>query len=69
MLWSLQRQRRTLPGHRAGPRQGIPNLPTLDLLGEYRRDLETTEPLPFGIYGEVLEPGPVTVGDPVAVED
>lgn len=51
------------------PDKGIPTLPTLDLLGSYRRDLESTEPLPFGIYGEVLEPGPVTVGDPIAVED
>jgi uncharacterized protein len=50
------------------PDTGVPTLPTLDLLGSYRRELETTEPLPFGIYGEVLEPGPVVVGDPVAVE-
>lgn len=50
------------------PDTGIATLPTLDLLGSYRRDLETTEPLPFGIYGEVLEPGPVAVGDPVAVQ-
>jgi uncharacterized protein len=51
------------------PESGITTLPTLDLLGSYRRDLETTEPLPFGIYGEVLEPGPVVISDPVAVED
>jgi MOSC domain-containing protein len=50
------------------PETGVPTLPTLDLLGSYRRELETTEPLPFGIYGEVLEPGPVAVGDAVAVE-
>ena len=50
------------------PESGITTLPTLDLLGSYRRDLETTEPLPFGIYGEVLEPGPVVIGDPVAVQ-
>jgi uncharacterized protein YcbX len=43
-------------------------LPTLKLLAGYRRDLPSTEPLPFGIYGEVLEPGPVTIGDPVAVQ-
>jgi hypothetical protein len=46
---------------------GEVTLPTLDLLGEYRREVETTEPLPFGVYGEVLEPGPVRVGDPIAV--
>ncbi len=43
-------------------------LPTLELLGNYRGDATSTEPLPFGIYGEVLEPGSVSVGDPVAVE-
>ncbi|MGI8428945.1 MAG: MOSC domain-containing protein [Solirubrobacteraceae bacterium] len=47
------------------PDTGAIDLPTLDLLGSYRRGAETTEPLPFGIYGEVLEAGPVAVGDPV----
>jgi uncharacterized protein YcbX len=42
-------------------------LPTLELLGDYRREVESTEPLPFGVYGAVLEPGRVRVGDPVAV--
>lgn len=51
------------------PETGVPTLPTLDLLGSYRRGIEATEPLPFGIYGEVLEPGPIQVGDAVAVED
>jgi hypothetical protein len=52
------------------PDSGQVDLPTLDLLGEYRRELEfePTEPLPFGIYGEVLEPGAVRVGDPVSIE-
>jgi uncharacterized protein YcbX len=49
------------------PDTGEPTLPTLDLLGEYRRDVETTEPLPFGIYGEVRAPGVVRVGDAVTV--
>ena len=31
--------------------------------GAYRREVGRTEPLPFGIYGEVLEPGAVGVGD------
>jgi uncharacterized protein YcbX len=49
------------------PETGEPTLPTLDLLGAYRGELDdTTEPLPFGIYGEVIEPGRVCVGDPVA---
>ena len=49
------------------PETGVSNLPTLDLLGQYRRDLDTTEPLPFGIYGEVIRAGQVRVGDSVAV--
>lgn len=47
------------------PDTGVPTLPTLDLLGRYRRELDSTEPLPFGIHGEVLEPGRVCVGDPI----
>jgi uncharacterized protein len=47
------------------PETGEVDLPTLDLLGSYRRDLDTTEPLPFGIYGGVVTPGNVAVGDPV----
>jgi uncharacterized protein YcbX len=50
------------------PETGEIDLPTLDTLGRYRRELATTEPLAFGIYGEVLEPGPVAVGDPVSLE-
>jgi uncharacterized protein YcbX len=44
------------------PDTGRPTLPTLQLL-EYRRGLATTEPLAFGVYGRVLEPGTVRVGD------
>jgi uncharacterized protein len=51
------------------PETGTIDLPTLDMLGSYRGRLNTTEPLPFGIYGEVLEPGDIRVGDPVAVLD
>ena len=32
--------------------------------GSYRREIESTEPLPFGVYGEVLEGGTVRVGRP-----
>ena len=52
------------------PDTGVVDLPTLDLLGAYRGELDTTEPLPFGIYGEV-RPGRcagdrVIGGSPVA---
>jgi uncharacterized protein YcbX len=49
------------------PESGAVDLPTLDLLRSYRGGLDTTEPLPFGIYGEVLEGGRVAVGDAVVV--
>jgi MOSC domain-containing protein len=45
------------------------DLPTLELLAEYRREVTSTEPLPFGIYGEVLEGGTVRVGDAVTVSE
>ena len=50
------------------PETGEVDLPTLDILGSYRRDLDSTEPLPFGIYGEVLSEGSVRVGDPVTLD-
>ncbi len=51
------------------PDTGQIDLPTLDMLGDYRHHLYSTEPLPFGIYGQVLEPGTVRVGDEVAPMD
>jgi uncharacterized protein YcbX len=51
------------------PESGEVDLPTLDLLGTYRREIESTEPLPFGIYGEVVDGGTVRVGDPIALAD
>lgn len=47
------------------PETGVPDLDTLRALGQYRGDVETSEPLPFGIWGEIVEPGRVRVDDPV----
>lgn len=47
------------------PETGEATMPTLDLLRAYRREIESTEPLPFGVYGRVLRPGAVCVGDTV----
>jgi MOSC domain-containing protein len=49
------------------PDSGEVDLPTLDLLGAYRRQVASTEPLPFGIYGSVASAGAVAVGDPVVL--
>ncbi|HZU60960.1 MAG TPA: MOSC domain-containing protein [Solirubrobacteraceae bacterium] len=49
------------------PSTGVVDVATLKMLGRYRQDAETTEPVAFGIYGRVLEPGQVRVGDEVAL--
>jgi uncharacterized protein len=38
---------------------------TLGVLATYRREIETTEPLPLGVVGNVVATGRVRVGDPV----
>jgi uncharacterized protein YcbX len=50
------------------PDLGLPDLDTLRVLGEYRGDVETTERLPFGVWGEVVRPGRVRHGDLVSPE-
>lgn len=49
------------------PESGEVDLKTLHALTSYRSKHPSVEPLPFGIYGAVLEPGTVSVGDAVAV--
>lgn len=49
------------------PDTGRPNLDTLKALARYRGEVETTEPLPFGVHAAVVVPGRVRVGDAVAV--
>jgi uncharacterized protein YcbX len=46
------------------PDTGEHDLSTLRLLGRYRRD-GVTEPLPFGVYGRVVDAGRVRTGDAV----
>jgi hypothetical protein len=50
------------------PRTGVIDLPTLDILRDYRGALETTEPLAFGVYGRVRAPGAIRVGDAVLLD-
>jgi len=47
------------------PDTGLKNLDTLRIIRSYRSDVETDEPLPFGVWGGVEQPGWVRVGDRV----
>jgi uncharacterized protein YcbX len=49
------------------PATGAPDLDTLKALAAYRRVIETTEPLAFGVYAAVAQPGRVRVDDTVEV--
>lgn len=51
------------------PDSGEIDLPTLDVLRDYRGNAGTTEPLAFGVWGGVLEPGTIRVGDSVTLLD
>lgn len=51
------------------PDTGVPDLDTLRLIGDYRADVPSAEPLPFGVWGAVEVPGRVRVGDPVTLLD
>ena len=47
------------------PETGKPDLDTLKALVDYRGEIESTEPLPFGVHAAVAEAGRVELGDPV----
>lgn len=47
------------------PDTGVATLDTLRVLRDYRGEVPTDEPLPFGVWGEVVRPGRVAVGDAV----
>lgn len=47
------------------PDTGVPDLDTLKAIKAYRGELPSSEPLPFGVWGDVVEPGRVAVGDVV----
>lgn len=51
------------------PDTGVPSLDTLHLLRAYRSHVRSDEPLPFGVFGEVVRPGSVRVGDEVSVTE
>ena len=50
------------------PDRGVRTLDTLAALACYRGGVETTEPLPFGVWAEINEPGHVRLGDAVEPE-
>jgi uncharacterized protein YcbX len=47
------------------PDRGVRDLDTLGVISAYRGDVPTREPIPFGVWCEVVAPGRVAVGDPV----
>jgi uncharacterized protein YcbX len=47
------------------PDTGVASFDTLRILQATRGHLDTTEPLPFGVWADVVEPGDVSLGDPI----
>jgi uncharacterized protein len=50
------------------PDSGVPDLDTLHGLNAYRDPATTTSPLALGVWGEVITPGRVRVGDEVRLD-
>jgi uncharacterized protein len=50
------------------PDSGTRDLDTLGAIAAYRGEVPTLEPLPFGVWCEVVGPGQVAVGDRIEVE-
>jgi uncharacterized protein len=50
------------------PDTGVRDLDTLGAIAEYRAHIPTGEPLPFGVWCEVVESGRIVVGDSLEVE-
>jgi uncharacterized protein YcbX len=46
------------------PDTGLRDVPTLKVIKNYR-GINAEQQLQFGVYAEVVEPGEVSVGDPV----
>lgn len=49
------------------PESGETDLKTLHFLKHSRDEVDSFEPLPFGVYGEVIEPGKVRLGDGISL--
>lgn len=47
------------------PDHGSVDMKTLHYIRSYREDVESFEPIPFGVYASVTAPGTVRLGDPV----
>ena len=48
------------------PDRGVVDLQTLHLLKRSRDDVHSTEPLPLGVWAEVIQPGDIRIGDAVS---
>ena len=51
------------------PDRGVADVDTLGALATFRGELETTEPLPLGVWGAIVDPGAAALGDEVAIAD